>query len=128
MVHFFWPTPGINQVPRWWFFLWAWFGFRSPYQSKKTVQQIVDGNTAYCARNLCYLSHKKHEELSKSIFGNCKYSMNYYLQNAYGGAAWLYRQSPFKKPVAWLFKHTRIALMVQRKVPASVDLPGYAED
>lgn len=115
MVHFIWPRPGENSVPRWWFLLWATLGFRSPYQHKKSVSEVVESNVLYCSNNLCYLPHAEHVSLSKDVFGNCSYPMDYFLRNAYGGASGLYRKLWPKALLAWVFKHIRIALMVQRK-------------
>lgn len=114
-VHMIWPNPQRQHVPRWWLALWAFLGVRSPYQKNKTWQETTDNNVDFCNNDICYLSHKEHQKLSMEVFGNYEYPMHYFLSNAYGGAAKLYQKSPFKKLTAWFFKHTRIALFVQRK-------------
>jgi len=115
LVHFFWPNPNKRATPRWWLALWAFLGVRSPYQHGKTSLETTDSNVAFCRDNICYLSHGEHHKLSMEVFGNCEYPMNYFLSTAYGGVAELYRKLPLKRFTAWLFKHTRIALLVQRK-------------
>ena len=117
LVNLLWPRPAINPVPAWWFEFWARMGFRSPYQHGKTVDEVVKSNVDYCAGSLNYLPHHRHVVMSEEVFGNCEYPMHFFLQHTYGGAAGIYRKAIGKAFLAWLFKHTRIALMVQRKSP-----------
>lgn len=114
-VHFFWPRPATKKVPYWYFKLWAKLGFRSPYQKDKQPDEVARSNAEYCATSLCYLPHSTHVRMSREIFGNCEYPTDWFLRNAYGGAARLYQKLPLKKATRWILKQTRISLMVQRK-------------
>jgi SAM-dependent methyltransferase len=112
-VNFMWPF-----IPRWWLALWAFLGVRSPFQEGKDWQATTAANVEFCKREIHYLTHSEHCKLSMKIFGNCEYPMEYFLSHTYGGSAELYHRIPtetLKKIYTWFIKHTRIALLVQRK-------------
>lgn len=110
LVNFLWPWR-----PRWYLALWAILGVRNEYQQNMGWRRVTELNEHYCATGICYFPQSLYRDLSMEIFGNCEWPMRYFLAKSDGGMAKLYKRLPMKGFVAWLSKHTRTALLVQRK-------------
>jgi SAM-dependent methyltransferase len=113
LVNWLWP-----RQPRWWLALWAFFGIRNEFQGNMDWRRVTALNERYCENGLCYRTQSFYRDVSMEVFGNCEWPMHYYLQRADGGVAALYRKLPFKGIIAWMSRHTRMAMIVQRKLAA----------
>ena len=106
----FWP-----HCPQWWLALWAMLGVRNRFQKGKTWREVVKSNLWYCEHRLCYWPNRRYRQLSQEIFGNYSAPMEFYIHNAYGGFARLFRKLPFKRLSGWLSGAIRMNFIVQRK-------------
>jgi SAM-dependent methyltransferase len=110
LVNILWP-----HVPRWWLALWAWLGVRNVHQRGRPWRGVVAENATFVAKGVCYYREGTYRAAAASTFSSFETPMRYFLSFTNGGAAALYRRSPIKRPLEWIFKHTRSVFLVTRK-------------
>jgi len=110
LANFFWP-----HVPRWWLGLWALLGVRNEYQQSLDWRTVRDLNYTYCQTGLCYLPSSRYHALSKKIFGDYSWRMDFYLAHSPGGVAAFFRRLPLKRISGWLARNLRMGFLVLRK-------------
>jgi SAM-dependent methyltransferase len=138
LVNFFWP-----HCPKWWLALWALLGVRNEFQQNKPWKTIVALNHRYCQEGLIYLTTREYRELSLKVFGNCHWPMQFYIENAPGGMARIFKRLPFKALTGVLSREVRMGFLIQQKSaepaqagdvsrsaarPTSGDLAACADD
>jgi hypothetical protein len=95
--------------------MWAFLGVRNSHQSGKAWREVASENSEFCSKGVCYYPEAKYRNAASGIFDSFETPMSYFLSFTTGGAASLYRRSPFKAPLAWTFKRTRSVFLVTRK-------------
>ena len=113
LVNFFWP-----HCPKWWLGLWALLGVRNEFQKQKPWQTVAALNHSYCQEGLIYITTRKYQELSLKVFGNCHWPMQFYIDNAPGGMARIFKRLPFKALSGVLAREMRMGFLVQQKQSA----------
>lgn len=110
LVNYFWP-----RCSKGWLRLWALLGVRNEYQQDQSWQTVVAANHKYCQEGLSYLSTRQYKELSLKVFGNCHWPMKFYIENASGGYARIFKRLPFKKLSGVLSRELRMGFLIQHK-------------
>ena len=110
LVNYFWP-----RCSKGWLRLWALFGVRNEYQQDQSWQTVVAENHKYCQEGLSYLSTRQYRELSLKVFGNCQWPMKFYIENASGGFARIFKGLPFRKLSGVLSRELRMGLLILHK-------------
>jgi SAM-dependent methyltransferase len=110
LANYFYP-----RCPTWWFALWTLLGQRHPDFKDVGWRQSVKACRDYYDNNVCYLSTREHERLSRTIFGNCEWPITFYIAHGHGGFAALARKLPMRKLWGLLSREFRMAFLLQRK-------------
>jgi SAM-dependent methyltransferase len=111
LVNWFWPFP---QRP--WLALWAIAGVRNAYQRGLSWREVTRRNVAYARDGLCYRTTGHYDKVSRRIFGNSAWPMDYVIQRGTGGSAALARRLPMKRLTGWAIREFRVGLLMQRRV------------
>lgn len=101
--------------PRWWFVLWALAGVRNKFQGDLSWRETAEANINYYGSSVIYLSTGEHSAISRRVFGNCEWPMEYYVTHASGRFARLCRRLPFRRFWGFVSREFRMAFMIQRK-------------
>lgn len=110
LVNFLWP-----RCPEWWFDLWAFLGVRNIFQQGASWNVVSQLNQQYFKNGVAYISNRKIEKLSMEVFGNCRWPMDFYIENASGGFARLVRRLGCNRLGAFISKQFRNVFLVQQK-------------
>ena len=110
LANYFWP-----HCPKWWLGLWALLGVRNEFQQDQPWQAVAAVNNRYCQEGLSYWTTRQYQELSLKVFGNCHWPMQFYIDNASGGFARIFKRFPFKAVSGALSRETRMGFMIQQK-------------
>ncbi|MGH6891762.1 MAG: class I SAM-dependent methyltransferase [Dongiaceae bacterium] len=111
MANYFFP-----HCPRWWFALWAALGMSGPSRDGRGWREAARMSENYYRTGLFYMSSGDHRRLSRAVFGNCDWPMEFYIAHAQGGMARLCRSLPLPELWGILSREFRMAFMMQRKV------------
>jgi len=63
----------------------------------------------------------EHARLSRAVFGNCEWPMEFYIAHAHGAFAGLCRKLPLRRFWGLVSREFRMGFLVQRKVTPSCD-------
>lgn len=110
-ANYFYPV-----CPWWWFAIWALTGVRNEFQRGLSWRETARRNLEYYRNSLIYLSTGEHAAISRRVFGNCEWPMEYYVRHAPGRFARLCRGLPFPKFWGVVSRELRMTFMVQRKL------------
>jgi SAM-dependent methyltransferase len=110
LANFFYPN-----CPTWWFAMWALLGHRAPGEKGMTWRETTQAYRQYYDTGLFYLTTAQYEKLSRSIFGNCEWPMEFYIKHAEGGVARICRKLPFQRFWGKISRELRMGFLVQRK-------------
>jgi SAM-dependent methyltransferase len=112
-------VPFLNMLwphcPKWWLTIWAVLGVRNKFQKDKHWREVVRLNANSCDTSLSYWSNAQYRKLSIDIFSNFESPMTFYIDNADGGTAKLFRKLPGKKFWGWLIGNLRMNFIVSYK-------------
>jgi len=109
-LNFIWP-----YCPTWWLSIWAILGVRNEFQNGQSWQTVVAENKTNCKEWLTFWTTRQYRELSLQVFGNCNWPMDFYINNASGGFARLFKRLPFKALLGLLSREMRMSFMIQKK-------------
>jgi hypothetical protein len=62
-----------------------------------------------------YLSSREHERLSRAVFGNCEWPMDFYIAHGHGAFAGICRRLPMRRLWGLLSREFRMSFLLQRK-------------
>jgi hypothetical protein len=83
-----------------------------------TWRETTQAYRHYYDTGLFYLTTAQYERLSHSVFGNCEWLMEFYIQHAEGGVASLCRKFPCQKFWGKVSRKIRMGFLMQRKQPS----------
>jgi hypothetical protein len=95
--------------------MWALLGHRAPGEKGMTWRETTQAYRQYYDTGLFYLSTAQYEKLSRSVFGNCEWPMEFYIKHAEGGVARICRKLPFQRFWGKISRELRMGFLVQRK-------------
>ena len=107
-----WP-----RRPRAWYALWAHLGIRNVFQRDMSASQTLERNLEYARDSVSYWSNERYRRLSVEMFGNASWPMDYFVRFSPGGVARLGRRLHLQRAVGTIARETRVAFLLQRKVP-----------
>jgi SAM-dependent methyltransferase len=110
LANYFWP-----RCPKWWLGLWALLGVRNEFQRDQPWRAVAAANHRYCRNELSYWTTRQYRDLSSRVFGNCQWPMQFYLDNAPGRFARLFKQLPFTALSGVLSREIRMGFLVHKK-------------
>jgi SAM-dependent methyltransferase len=109
-ANFFYP-----HCPTWWFAMWALLGHRAPGEKGMNWQETTQAYRQYYDTGLFYLTTAQYEKLSRAVFGNCEWPMEFYIKHADGGVARICRRLPLQRFWGKVLRELRMGFVVQRK-------------
>jgi SAM-dependent methyltransferase len=110
LANYFYPN-----CPTWWFALWTLLGQRSRHHKTLGWRETTNAYREFQANAVFYLTTRQHERLSRMVFGNCEWPMDFYITHAHGRFAQLCRRLPFRKLWGLVSREIRMGFLVQRK-------------
>jgi SAM-dependent methyltransferase len=110
-ANYFYP-----RCPSWWFAMWAMLGVCHPEHKGEGWRHVVAQCRAFYDHHVFYLSSAEHERLSRAVFGNCEWPMEFYIAHAHGAFAGLCRRLPLRKLWGLVSREFRMGFLVQRKL------------
>ena len=111
LANYFYP-----HCPTWWFSLWALTWRPHPVHSRLRWRDAVVAWRTFYDNNVCYLSTREHQRLSRAVFGNCEWPMTFYIAHGHGMFARLARRLPMPNVWGLLSREFRMAFLLQRKL------------
>ena len=111
----------LPYIPTAYLYISAFLGFRKLYggtiQTKNMkIADIVNENKIYCNKYLFYISNSKYEKISIKVFGNFNWRSDLYIKFAISSSiASFARKLPFKYLSGLIIRHSRMALLVNKK-------------
>src|SRR5712691_3060774 len=110
LANYFFPN-----CPTWWFAFWTLVGQRSRHHKGLGWRETTEAYREFQASAVFYLTTRQHERLSRKVFGNCEWPMDFYILHAQGRFAQLCRKLPFRTLWGIVSREVRMGFLVQRK-------------
>jgi hypothetical protein len=117
LANYFYP-----RCPSWWVAIWAMLGCAHPDHRRVGWRHAVKACREFYENGVCYFSAGEHERMSRIVFGNCEWPMEFYITHALGAYAAICRKLPMRRIWGLLSREFRMAFLVQRKQLASTGL------
>jgi len=110
LANYFYP-----RCPTWWFAMWAVLRCGHPEHKRAGWRYTVKACRDFFDNGVIYLTSRQHERLSRQVFGNCEWPMEFYIEHGHGAFATLCRKLPMRRLWGVLSREFRMAFLLQRK-------------
>ena len=91
LANYFHPS-----CPSWWIAIWIILGCCHPDYKRAGWRHAVRACREFLDNEVFYLGTAEHERLSRMVFGNCEWPMEYYISYSHGAFAAMCRKLPMR--------------------------------